>query len=175
MAWQSPTAGSSPRSTMLRVQLIMSRSISPMVGVGSVELLVMLILWSHLGWVGQPLQLGSQQWPTVGCPPCRVCAISANLGRGVGGWLSDFTGCGTTSWVRVVCEEVWAEVVVSSTGHFLPWAANRDPLGGPSSFHYSCCLTELVLLVRAELVLPVGANWSPPNWREGLPWEPLHL
>ena len=66
----------------------------------------------------------------VGCSPHRDHAISANPGGGVRGWLSDFTGCNTTSWVRVVCEVIWAVVVVHSTdcltmGHqqgLLGWA-----------------------------------------------------
>ena len=68
--------------------------------------------------------------------PHRDHAISTNPGRGVRGWLLDSTSHGTISWVGVACKVIWVVVVVCSTGHLSPWAADRDPQCRPSSFCY---------------------------------------
>ena len=129
MAWHFPMARLSPRSTMSRVQLILSRSTSPVARcwISWVTVNIDLTILYRQG--GLASSAGIPTMTDSGLSPHRDHAISTNISGGVGGWLSDAASCGTTSQIRVVCEVIWVVVVVCSTGCLSPWAANRDPLG----------------------------------------------
>ena len=123
MAGWSPTAGPNPRSTMQRVQLIISRNTSPVVGhwISWVAVTINPIISYGLG--GSASSAGIPVVPLQGLHNFHK---PWQRGRG---WHLDSTSHGATSQVRVVCEVIWAVVVVCHTGHISQWAAKRDPLG----------------------------------------------
>ena len=122
-----------------------------------------------------PLQLGSQQWPMVGCPPAGIMQSPQTLAEGSG---ADFQTSpvmtpppGSEWFVRWSWQWWWWFMVLAMSHH---GPLTGTPWGGPGGFCYSCGIMELVWPVGAEPVLPVRVNLSPPNWRVECPWEPLH-
>ena len=113
------------------------------------------------------MQMTNSRLLSTGSSPHRGCAISANPGRGHGGSCSDTDCDRIISWGRVVGASIFAVAV----DHLLPWAADWDPLGGPSYFGCSCGLDQGLM----EWALSAGVSSLPSNWMPLQLWRPLPL
>ena len=114
-----------------------------------------------MGW-GLASSAGIPAMTYGGLSPCRDHTIPTNPGGRVWGWLSDFASHNTTLLVGVVCKVIWVVVVVHSTGHVSPWAADRDPLGQAQE-----------LLLKLQSCGAGSASWGKLISTQLKGWVPL--
>ena len=148
---QSPTMGPGPKSTMLIMQVKRSMYMSPKVGCLNRQAnIIEDPITSYWSWSSassaRMLMTADGRWLSLDPSPHRVQAISANPG---GGHEGSWWDCSSIfSWVGTVGTSASLLVIGQST----QWATDRDPLGRPSGFCYSCGCGLM------EWVLPAWAN-----------------